>query len=147
MIASGLMTSNSEEWETPEWLFDRLDSMFGFDLDACATAENAKCARYYTKADDGLAKPWGGVVWCNPPYGRELPKWVRKAYKEAQNGACVVMLIPARTDTAIWKSVIFPHAAAICFVYGRLRFSNSKASAPFPSAIVVFKENTIGSWR
>ena len=89
----------------------------------------------------------GGRVFCNPPYGRELPKWVDKAYRESLDGATVVMLIPARPDTSYWHNIIFPHAAAICYLKGRLRFGRSDQGAPFPSAIVVFKKDTIGSWR
>ena len=98
MITKGMMSSNSNEWSTPQWLFDELNKEFGFTLDPCATMQNAKCKKFYTKEDDGLSKSWDNeMVFCNPPYGREIPKWVKKA-SEARCGV-VVMLIPARTDT------------------------------------------------
>ena len=77
-----MFSSKSDLWETPQDLFDRLDAEFGFDLDACALPQNAKCERYYTPEQDGLFQPWDGVVWCNPPYGRDIGKWVQKAYEE-----------------------------------------------------------------
>ena len=86
-------------------------------------------------------------MYCNPPYGRELPKWVEKAYRESLDGATVVMLIPARPDTKYWHDIIFPHAAAICYLKGRIRFGGGDSSAPFPSAVVVFKKDTLGAWR
>ena len=134
------MTSNSAEWSTPQELFDRLDAIYHFTLDPCATKENAKCARYFTKREDGLSKSWAGeIVFCNPPYGREISKWIQKAYDESLNGATVVCLIPARTDTAYWHDIIFPYADKIEYLRGRLYFSNV-GPAPFPSAIVIFKD-------
>lgn len=105
-ITRGLFSSNRDDWETPQALFDALDAEFGFTLDPCASAANAKCGQYYTEQDDGLRQPWGGVVFVNPPYGRVIGKWVRKAYHEAQNGATVVMLIPSRTDTHYWHDYV-----------------------------------------
>ena len=103
MINEALFTSNSEEWATPKKVFDELNAEFNFTLDPCATEENTKCKKFYTKYDDGLQKSWNGErVFCNPPYGRELPKWVKKAHEEVQAGGAelVVLLIPARTDTS-----------------------------------------------
>lgn len=129
-------SSNNHDWETPQELFDSLDREFRFTLDPCATKENAKCSRYFTKADDGLKQDWFGVVFLNPPYGREIGKWVKKAHEEAKKGALVVCLIPARTDTSYWHDYIHGKAE-IRFLRGRVHFSNG-GPAPFPSAIVIF---------
>ena len=133
-----LFSSNSDMWETPQWLFDKLNSEFNFDLDVCAVPENAKCAAYYTPIMDGLNQPWYGRCWCNPPYGRNIDKWIKKAYKSYCDGALVVMLLPARTDTKWFHNYIYGKAE-IRFILGRLKFSGHKNSAPFPSMIVIFK--------
>jgi site-specific DNA-methyltransferase (adenine-specific) len=87
MLNQGMMTSNTDEWETPQWLFDQLNAEFHFTLDPCSTDENAKCEKHYTRKDDGLTKDWSGeVVWCNPPYGKQLPLWVEKCAKHAAGG-------------------------------------------------------------
>lgn len=134
-----LFTSNSDEWETPKYLYDDLDKVFNFTLDPCATKENHLCNKYYTKEDNGLAQDWNGeTVFCNPPYSK-IKQWVEKCYKEYEtNGATVVMLIPVRTDTRYFHEYIY-HKAEIEFIKGRLHFSNSKNSAPFPSMIVIYK--------
>nr|DAL75075.1 MAG TPA: DNA N-6-adenine-methyltransferase [Caudoviricetes sp.] len=133
-------SSKSNEWATPQNLFDKLNEEFNFTLDPCATDENAKCSKYFTIEDDGLSKDWSNdVVFMNPPYGREIKKWIKKAYEESLNGATVVCLIPARTDTTYWHDFIFGKANDIRFLRGRLKFGNSKNSAPFPSAIVVYQ--------
>jgi site-specific DNA-methyltransferase (adenine-specific) len=138
MITSGLMTSNTPEWATPQKVFDELNAEFSFTLDPCSTHENAKCEKHYTKEDDGLSKSWGGeVVFCNPPYGRELPKWVKKCYEESSH-ATIVMLIPARTDTSYFHDYIY-HKAEIRFIRGRLKFNDGKLGAPFPSMVVIFR--------
>ena len=125
-------------WETPRQLFEKLDSEFNFTLDVCALPENAKCRRYYTPETDGLKQAWSGVCWMNPPYGREIGKWVEKAFESAKAGATVVCLLPARTDTAWWHSFVM-EAFEIRFLRGRLRFVGAENSAPFPSAVVVFR--------
>jgi len=133
-------SSKSNEWATPQNLFDELNDEFNFTLDPCATDENAKCSKYFTIEDDGLSKDWSNeVVFMNPPYGREIKKWIKKAYEESLSGATVVCLIPARTDTAYWHDFIFDKADDIRFLRGRLKFGNSKNSAPFPSSIVVYQ--------
>lgn len=133
-------SSKSNEWTTPQHLFDELNQEFNFTLDPCATEENAKCSKHFTIEDDGLSKDWSNdVVFMNPPYGREIKRWVKKAYEESLNGATVVCLIPARTDTTYWHDFIFDKADDIKFLKGRLKFGNGKNSAPFPSAIVVYK--------
>ena len=130
--------STTSEWETPQDVFDALNGEFGFTLDPCATADNAKCVRFYTIEDDGLSRDWSGeVVFMNPPYGREIGKWAKKAYEESRQ-ATIVCLVPSRTDTRYWHDY-FMKADEIRFIRGRLKFGGSKNSAPFPSAIVVFR--------
>ena len=135
-INKALLSSNTCEWETPQLFFDALNAEYHFDVDVCATANNAKCERYYTKEQDGLSQQWKGVCWMNPPYGREIGKWMRKAYESSLYGATVVCLVPARTDTAWWHD--YAMKGEVEFVRGRLKFGGSKANAPFPSAIVTF---------
>lgn len=130
-------SSATDLWATPQDFFDALHAEFGFELDVCASPENAKCPRYYTRADDGLAQPWKGVCWMNPPYGRGIGKWLRKAWESAQAGATVVCLVPARTCTAWWHD--YAAKGEIRFVRGRLKFGGHKNSAPFPCAVVVFR--------
>lgn len=139
MFNTSLFSSATHEWETPQWLFDELDAEWGFTLDPCATAENAKCSKYYTKEQDGLIQDWSGeIVFMNPPYGREIGKWVQKAYEESLKGAVVVCLLPSRTDTTWWHEYVMK-SDNIKFLRGRLKFGGGKNSAPFPSVIVVFK--------
>ena len=104
----------------------------------CATDDNAKCAKYYTEEMDGLSQEWRGVCWMNPPYGRTIGKWMKKAYESSLEGATVVCLVPARTDTNWWHD--YAMKGDIEFIKGRLKFGGSKNSAPFPSAVVVFKQ-------
>lgn len=130
-------SSASDDWETPQWFFDALSCVHGeFTLDPCATPENAKCKRFFTRQEDGLCQPWEGKVFMNPPYGREIGKWMRKAYEESLTGAVVVCLVPARTDTRWWHD--YAMHGHIFFFDGRLRFGNAKHPAPFPSAVVTF---------
>jgi len=115
-----------------------LDAVWHFTLDVCATPENATCARYFTEAEDGLAQVWAPhICWMNPPYGRGIKAWVQKAYEEAQRGATVVCLLPARTDTYWWHTYCMK--GDIHFVQGRLKFGNSVNAAPFPSVVVIFR--------
>lgn len=138
-VTSAMTSSNCETWATPQAFFDRLNAKYRFTLDVCADASNAKCVRYFTEEDNALLQDWGGeICFCNPPYGDKLAAFVHKSRIAAQNGAVVVMLIPARTDTRYWHDDIFPYATEIIFVKGRLKFGNGKDSAPFPSAVVVF---------
>ena len=140
MINKGLFTSNTSEWETPQEFFDELNNEFCFTLDPCSTDENAKCVKHYTKEQNGLLQDWRGeTVFCNPPYGREMQKWIKKCYEHYIRGGTAVMLIPARTDTKAFHDYIYGKAE-IRFIRGRLRFGNSKNSAPFPSMIVIYKK-------
>ena len=139
MNAGLMFSSKTDLWSTPQDFFDELDSEFGFTLDPCATKENAKCQKYYTEEDNGLLQDWGGeVVFCNPPYGRVIKDWVKKAHHESKKpGTTVVMLIPARTDTRYFHDFIYGQAE-IRFLQGRLKFGAAKNAAPFPSMVVVF---------
>jgi len=144
-----MFSSKSNEWETPQELFDNLNKHYKFTLDPCCTIESAKCQKYYTNKDDGLSQSWSGErVFVNPPYG-DIKSWVKKAHDELkQNGVTTVMLIPARTDTKYWHDYIMKAATRIFFVKGRLKFKNkviadytgkSKLSpAPFPSVVIEF---------
>lgn len=134
-------TSNKEDWATPPALFADLHGEFDFTLDPCAAPENAKCERYFTKEQNGLEQSWAGErVFMNPPYGRIVTGlWIAKAYHEAQKGALVVCLIPSRTDTAWWHNFV-SKAAEVRFIRGRVKFIGGRHSAPFPSAIVVFRQ-------
>lgn len=131
-------TSKSYEWETPQELFDELDNEFNLILDPCCTRENVKCINYFTKEIDGLKQDWKWNVFMNPPYGKEIGKWMKKAYEESQKGITVVCLVPSRTDTRWWWD--YAMKGEIRFIKGRLKFKqNGKSnSAPFPSAIVIF---------
>lgn len=132
-------SSKTDVWETPQELFNKYDQEFRFTLDVCALPENAKCAHYYTPQEDGLRHPWTGTCWCNPPYGRQISRWIEKAYKSALGGATVVCLVPARTDTAWWHD--YAMKGEIRFLRGRVKFGGSRWNAPFPSALIVFRGN------
>ena len=133
-----LFQSATSEWATPQWLYEALHAEFGFTLDPCATATNAKCAQYFTRAEDGLRQNWGReTVFMNPPYGRQLSAWMQKAFTASLRGALVVCLIPARTDTDWWHR--YAMRGEIRFLKGRLRFGQATSSAPFPSAVVIFR--------
>lgn len=141
-MKKALFTSNSDEWETPLELYKRLNERFKFTLDPCSTKENHLCDKYYTKEENGLCKSWKNeTVFVNPPYSK-IKQWVEKCYNEHEtNGTTIVMLIPSRTDTRYFHEYIY-HKAEIEFIKGRLHFSNSKNSAPFPSMIVIYERYT-----
>ena len=143
-VNKGMMSSTTNEWYTPKEFFDTLKKEFDFNLDPCCTKQSAKCDIFFTKEDDGLTKDWGvHIVFMNPPYGREIKDWIRKAYDASLSGATVVALIPARTDTRYWHEYIFNKADEIRFLKGRIKFEDingeAKNSAPFPSAVIVWK--------
>ena len=138
MINKGMYTSDSAEWGTPQDLFESLNEKYGpFTLDPCSTDYNAKCVEHFTKVEDGLSREWTGKVFMNPPYGRQIGEWIRKAWNSAALGATVCCLLPARTDTAWWHD--YCSKGEILFIRGRLKFSGYKGNAPFPSVIVVFR--------
>lgn len=138
----GLFSSATDEWATPQGFFDELNEEFRFTLDPAASEENHKCETFFTKEQNGLNRSWGSyTVFCNPPYGREIGKWVQKAWEEhTAHGNTVVMLLPARTDTQWFHKYIYGKAE-IRFVRGRLKFGNATNSAPFPSMVVIFRGN------
>jgi phage N-6-adenine-methyltransferase len=136
-------SSKTSEWETPKSLFDQLNAKWHFTLDPCCTPRNAKCAKYFTKAEDGLVQDWSGErVFMNPPYGRDIGKWMKKSYDEYVRGALVVCLVPARTDTKWWHD--YAKKGKVEFIRGRLKFGRAANSAPFPSALVVFQPGNSG---
>lgn len=148
MVSRALLTSNSDEWETPHDFWTRLDAEFDFVLDAAAQPENAKCARHISSGY--LESDWaeiaeGGAVWINPPFSDlgHSTKVIDKCIETARNGSIVVFLGPARTDTR-WFQKAFAHAAELRFVSGRLRFGNAKNSAPFPTALFIFRPGIEG---
>ncbi len=138
-----MFSSKSTEWTTPQHFFDRLEEIFGtFTLDPCSNDANYKVKNRFTERDDGLKQDWSGNnVFMNPPYGRAIKDWIKKAYEEGQKeSTTVVALLPARTDTRYWHDYVMK-ADAIYFIKGRLKFGNGENSAPFPSAIVVFRKH------
>ena len=134
-----MFSSKTDLWSTPNDFFDKLNDEFHFTLDPCSTHENAKCYKHFTEEENGLLQDWGNeVVFCNPPYGRQIKYWVKKAYEESQkDNTTVVMLIPSRTDTKWFHNYIYGKSE-IRFIKGRLKFGDSKNSAPFPSMVVIF---------
>jgi phage N-6-adenine-methyltransferase len=129
--------SETDLWETPLDFFAELDAEFRFQLDVCAIAENAKCPRFFSPEEDGLTQTWTGICWMNPPYGRAIGAWIEKAWRSARDGATVVCLVPARTDTRWWHEYVMK-ASEVRYLRGRLKFGGEENSAPFPSALVVF---------
>lgn len=137
----GQMTSLSVEWATPKRLFEAFHDEFDFTLDAAATPANAKCDRFYTKEQDSLSQPWDGRVWCNPPYGPKMGRWIEKGYLEFAQGRAevVVFLVPARTDTIWWHEYALK-ATEIRFCKGRIRFEGAGSMrATFPSVAIIFR--------
>lgn len=143
---STMFSSKTDLWATPQDLFDELNNEFHFDIDVCADESNHKCDKYYSKEQDGLKQIWMGTVWCNPPYGREISKWVEKGYNSHRlYNNCIVMLLHARTDTKWFHDYIYGKAE-IRFIRGRLRFTddngNAAGPAPFPSMVVIYNRET-----
>ena len=142
MGKEALFTSDTCEWETPQEFFDQLDKEFHFTLDPCADETNHKCERYFTKEQDGLKQDWSGeIVFCNPPYGRKVGKWVEKCFREVYQGGCkcAVLLLFANTDTKWFHDWIY-HKAEVRFIKGRLRFGGGRVNSPKPSMVVVFRK-------
>lgn len=147
MPSKALFSSGSTEWETPDALFKKYDNLYHFTIDVCATAENTKCKKYFSPADNGLAQDWAGVCWMNPPYGRGVEPWIKKAYESVQSGAVVVALLPVRTDTKWFHRYIYGKAE-IYFLEGRVKFAQGEKSGPatFPSMIVVWDKRRKRKW-
>lgn len=138
MINKGLFTSNNDSWETPKELFNELNKEFNFDVDLCASDQNHLCDKYFTKDNSCLDKSlFLHNIFCNPPYGRTIYKYVKKCFELSKENL-VVMLLPARTDTRWFHEFIY-NKSEIRFIKGRLKFGNAKNSAPFPSMIVIMK--------
>ena len=137
MMNSGLYSSNTDLWATPDYFFDSIKDEFNPTLDVCALPENTKCERFFTPEMDGLKQKWDGVCWMNPPYGRKIKYWVEKAYHESKNGSKIICLLPARTDTKWFHDFIYGKAE-VRFIKGRIKFGEAKWNAPFPSMIVIF---------
>ena len=133
-VNRGLFTSLRTNWKTPKAIFEALNSEFHLDYDPCPTSPEV----------DGLESDWGNINFVNPPYGKEINKWIQKGYAEFLRGKTVVFLLPSRTDTAWWHDYIMK-ATEIRFIRGRLRFDDQKTPAPFPSAIAVFKQKEV--WK
>lgn len=151
MIHDVLYSSANCEWETPPELYAELDRQYGFTLDVAASVKNHLCERYFTKESDGLAQSWRttGAVWCNPPYGRDIIKWARKAYYESLGGQTIVMFLPARTDTRWFHEYVYPYAE-IVFLRGRQYFridGKMSGRAPFPSMIAIYNGRTYDTQR
>ena len=134
----GMFSSNTDLWYTPQDFYEKINKEFNFELDVCSDGKNNKCDKYFTEEEDGLKQKWEGVCWMNPPYGRTIGKWMKKAYESSLEGATVVCLVPSRTDTKWWHD--YAMNGEIRFVKGRLKFGGSTTSAPFPSALVIFGE-------
>ena len=141
MVSVHFMTTRTEIG-TPQSLYKMLDSEFHFSLDVCASHENAKCQRYFTKEQDCLILKWSHeTCFMNPPYGRQIARFIKKAYTESlTDNTTVVCLLPSRTDTVWWHEYVM-RADEVRFIKGRLTFENEIDCAPFPSAIVVFRDH------
>jgi phage N-6-adenine-methyltransferase len=135
-----IFSSKKMDYETPDWFFNLLNDEFNFGMDACATKEDTKCTLFISPEIDALKQNWSSALtyWCNPPYGRALGKWLRKAYEESQKGVRVVCLIPDRPDTKYWWDYC-TKAYEIRHLKGRLKFRGAEHAAPFPSAVAIFK--------
>lgn len=137
-------TSEEDEWLTPPEIVERVVAVLGgVDLDPCSNTFGdpaVPAARHIVEAEDGLAEAWGGRVYMNPPYGDAIGAWVEKLRAEHADGnvTAAIALVPARTDTA-WFAAL--RDCAMCFVRGRLRFSGSDNSAPFPSVVAYFGDD------
>ena len=131
-------SSKQSEWGTPQRLFDELDREFHFTRDVCASRTNFKLTVFWDKKDNGLRQHWTGTLWMNPPYGRAIGMWAKKAY-ESRATATIVCLMPSRTDSQWWHQYVLM-ADEIRFIKGRLRFQGAKDGAPFPSALVIFRK-------
>jgi phage N-6-adenine-methyltransferase len=139
MPESRITASHTDDWGTPREFFDGLDHEFGFEVDVCATPDNAKCGRFFTPETNGLLQDWApAVCWMNPPYGRGIVAWVEKAWRESRMGATVVALLPASTDTSWWHDYC-EKASERRFIRGRLRFYGRAGRAPFASVVVIWR--------
>jgi site-specific DNA-methyltransferase (adenine-specific) len=137
-----MFSCKTDQWETPQGFFNLLDEEFHFTLDPCADESNHKCERYFTREQDGLKQDWSGeIVFCNPPYGRKVGRWVQKCFEEVYQGncKCAVLLLFANTDTKWFHDWIY-HKAEVRFIKGRLKFGGGRVNSPKPSMVVVFRK-------
>ena len=138
-MAQYMNPAKISDWSTPDYLYQSLDREFHFELDACASPENAKCSKFYGVQEDSLMLPWAKSTWCNPPYGKPISKFIHKAVQESKKGCVVVMLLPVRTDTKWFHAYCLDPRVEIRFMKGRLIFGDGKGRAPFPSMVVIFR--------
>jgi phage N-6-adenine-methyltransferase len=132
------LTSKRQYWETPPEIFNPLNDEFNFTLDPCAEPETAKCKKYFTIHENGRKD----VVFCNPPYGKNVDKWIIKSILESKKGATVVMLLKADTSTKRFHDIIQPNAKEIRFLRGRVKFlinGKRQTNPTFASMVVIFK--------
>lgn len=145
---NGRYNGNGRHWETPPEVFNPLHTEFHFTLDPCATAKTAKCARFFDEKTNGLAQDWGRErVFMNPPYGREVYAWTRKAREAAERGALVVGLLPASCDLAWWHDDVVGRAE-VRYIRGRVRFLTGgpyRASGFFASVIVIWRPRSLAA--
>jgi len=134
----GKFHSARQDWETPQELFGPLNAEFSFTLDVAANSANAKCEKYFTEKENGLERPWSGVVWCNPPYGRDVPEWIKKAIFEKENNVTSVLLILAKTNTIWFHELCLKHGE-VRFIKGRPKFIGAKHGLPLPLCLVIFR--------
>ena len=142
MNTEAMFSHKKNNWATPQWFFDKLDAEFHFTLDPCSDDHNHKCEKYFTEKQDGLKQSWSDeIVFCNPPYGRVIGKWVKKCFEEVYCGSCkcAVLLLPARTETMWFHDYIY-HKAEVRFIKGRIKFEGATVNAPFPNMVVVFRK-------
>jgi len=148
-----MFSSKSDEWATPDGLYETLHAEFDFNVDGAATASNSRCTFYYCLDwVDALKQSWSTdsrwiikpTVWLNPPYS-QCYEFIAKAAEEARNGCTVVCLVPSRTDTRWFHDYVWDRethqpqpGVEVRFLKGRLKFGGAKAGAPFPSMIVIF---------
>jgi len=138
-LIKSMVSSKTNEWETPQWFFNLLNTEFNFTLDPCATDNNHKCEKYFTISSNGLKQDWSNdIVFMNPPYGGHTGDWIKKSLNESKKGATVVCLIVSATDRSYWHDYIFPYAKQIRFIRGRLKFGEADSTAPFASAVIIF---------
>jgi len=138
-IDKNAFKSKSEEYETPKEIFEPLQKEFQLELDVCATKENTKCELFLTKEEDALTKNWNKNFWMNPPFGRNLKKWVQKAYEESQKGFIGVLILPVRCNTLWWHKYIIDTKAEVRFLKGETKFVGHKRGLWLPFAIIIFK--------
>lgn len=146
-----MFSSKSDEYSTPSDFYNHLDNLFEFVFDLACSKENCKTADGFTKEENALDQDWfqitedcikegkTGWLWLNPPYSM-CREFADKCYSEMLLGAKIIMLVPSRTDTKWFHDFIYKkEGIEIEFIKGRLKFGDSKNSAPFPSMLIKFE--------